>query len=473
MIEDETPTEQALGTLFESIPDAIMIHDAETGEILAVNDQWWALFDASPATSHECSIADISVGTQPYTKSSYVDYVQQAADRDLQVFEWQADTHHWVEITMRQVTIEGKRQVCAVARDITERKQQEQELRSYEILFENTTDCIVEIRPTADGPRIQHVNSAFEEVFGYTEAEIKGAHLDDLIVPDERMDEATEINRRSAEGTKVTREVVRETKDGRREFLLRSANYQEEFFYVLYTDITERKQHERQLRETKRDLEQSNEKLERFAYIAAHDLQEPMRMVEAYVDLLEQELGDDLDDELREYMEFAVGGAERMQAMLDGLLQFCRVETAGDSFEPVDTCELLAEIQSDLHLRLSDDQVTIGVLPTVTADRDQLALVFQHLLTNALEHGSEDLHIEITATERDTVTEFAVADDGPGIPEYRQDDIFDLFDTDSEGTGIGLAVCQQIVHRHGGEIWVDSTEDEGTTFHFTIPDEPG
>lgn len=195
-------------------------------------------------------------------------------------------------------------------------------------------------------------------------------------------------------------------------------------------------------------------------------------MVKSYVDLLEEELAEQLDGETKEFMQFAVEGADRMQEMLNGLLQYSRIKTRADPFVAVDAEAVVEEIRRDLHLRLEEQhaELTVESLPTVTADRDQLALVFQHLLTNALDHGGEGLAIDIRATERDEETEFAIADTGPGIPEYRQDDIFAIFDagTDSEGTGIGLAVCQQIVHRHGGEIWVASTEGEGTTFHFTI-----
>ncbi|TQQ83237.1 PAS domain S-box protein [Halonotius terrestris] len=239
-------------------------------------------------------------------------------------------------------------------------------------------------------------------------------------------------------------------------------------------DISDRKEREQELRATKRELEQSNEKLEQFAYVASHDLQEPLRMIGSYIELLEADLDGELDDDTQEYMAFAAKGADRMQAMIDGLLQYSRVQTDGNPFETVDTDAVLDDMLQDLKLKIAESGVEIDreTLPTVTADRAQLGQVFQNLVKNAIEHGDENTVVEIRATERDGETEFTVADNGPGIPADRQDDIFDVFDKggDSDGTGIGLAVCQQVIERHGGDIWVESTVGDGTTFHFTIPD---
>ena len=231
------------------------------------------------------------------------------------------------------------------------------------------------------------------------------------------------------------------------------------------------------LEESITELEQSNQKLEQFAYVASHDLQEPLRMVSSYLDLLQTELGDDLDGETEEYFAFAIDGAERMQAMIDGLLTFSRVQTQADPFESVDPNRILDDTRQDLQLKIENARATVtsGDLPTIEADANQLGQLFQNLIKNAIEHGGENTVVEITARKRADATEFAVADNGPGIPDYRQDDIFDIFDTggDSDGTGIGLAVCQEIVDRHGGAIWLESEEGEGTTFYFTIPDAPG
>ena len=235
---------------------------------------------------------------------------------------------------------------------------------------------------------------------------------------------------------------------------------------VISKDITDRKEYERR-------LERSNERLQEFAYILSHDLQEPLRMVSSYVDLLESELDDDLDAETREYMTFAVNGADRMRGMIDGLLQYSRVETAGAAFESVDAEAVLDGVVDDLQLAIEEANadVVVDELPTVTADAAQLGQLFRNLITNAIDHGGSATKIEITGVQTAQGVEFAVSDDGPGIPADRQEAIFGLFDkgSDSDGTGIGLAVCERIVTRHDGEIRVASTPGEGTTFHITFP----
>ena len=236
---------------------------------------------------------------------------------------------------------------------------------------------------------------------------------------------------------------------------------------VISKDITDRKEYEQR-------LERSNERLQEFAYILSHDLQEPLRMVSSYIDLLESELGDDLDAETKEYMQFAVDGAGRMRGMIDGLLEYSRVETDGKAFEPVDAEAVVDGVVDDLQLATAeaDAEIIVGDLPTVAADFDQLGQLFQNLLTNAIDHGGDGTTVEVTATETTQGVEFAVSDDGPGIPVDQQDEIFGLFDTgrDSDGTGIGLAVCERIVTRHDGEIRVESPPSEGTTFYITLPD---
>jgi light-regulated signal transduction histidine kinase (bacteriophytochrome) len=246
-------------------------------------------------------------------------------------------------------------------------------------------------------------------------------------------------------------------------------------------DITERKQREQRLEELIDRLEESNERLEQFAYAASHDLQEPLRMVSSYLQLLEDRYRDDLDEEAEEYIDFAVDGADRMRAMVDSLLDYSRV-THGNPLERTDADAVVDRVLADLHLRIeeTDATVTRDDLPTVTADPDQLAQVLRNLISNALEYSGDDPpEIHIGADRGDEVWEFEVSDEGLGIdPEY-QDRIFNVFEqvhteevASGEGGGIGLALCERILERHGGDIWVESAPGEGTTFYFTIPTEP-
>jgi len=235
---------------------------------------------------------------------------------------------------------------------------------------------------------------------------------------------------------------------------------------------------EAELKAYKNELERSNEALQQFAYVASHDLQEPLRMVSSYVDLLASEYGEELGEEATEYMEFAVDGAHRMQDMVDALLKYSRVETQAGEFETIDPNAVVEETLDALRIRIAetDASVSAAQLPPVKADANQLGQLFQNLLKNAIEYAHEngaDPHVEIDGTISDDMVTVSVSDNGPGIEESAQSNVFEIFTRGgthtTEGTGIGLAVCQRIVRRHGGRIWVESTDGDGATFNFTLP----
>ena len=246
---------------------------------------------------------------------------------------------------------------------------------------------------------------------------------------------------------------------------------------VTLTDITERRESKRKLEDTVEKLEESNERLEQFAYAASHDLQEPLRMITSYLRLLERRYGDELDEDAEEFIDFAVDGADRMREMIDALLAYSRVETRGDPFEPVDLDAVLDDVLADLQLQIreTDADVSSEALPTVRGDASQLRQVFQNLLDNALTyHGDDPPSVHVGVDRRDGAWVVSVADEGIGIDPDDQDRVFTVFDRlhsheEYEGTGIGLALCERIVERHGGDIWVDSEPGEGATFSFTLP----
>jgi len=235
-------------------------------------------------------------------------------------------------------------------------------------------------------------------------------------------------------------------------------------------DITERREYQRR-------LEESNERLEQFAYAASHDLQEPLRMVSSYLSLIDRRYGEELDDEAREFLEFAVDGADRMREMIKGLLQYSRVETEGDSLEPVDLEAVFEDARKDLEVRIeeSDAAVTAESLPEVRGDASQLRQVFGNLLDNAIEYSGEaPPRVRVDAERAGEEWILSVRDEGIGIDPDDTDRIFEVFqrahtEDDHDGTGIGLALCRQIVERHGGEIWVDAEPGEGSTFSFRLP----
>ncbi|WP_242695650.1 MEDS domain-containing protein [Halomontanus rarus] len=224
-------------------------------------------------------------------------------------------------------------------------------------------------------------------------------------------------------------------------------------------------------------LEESNERLEQFAYAASHDLQEPLRMVTSYLQLLENRYGESFDEEGEEFVEFAVDGTNRMREMIDGLLEYSRVETQGEPVEPVELDRILGNVLNDLQIQIEEANATITTeqLPRVEGDASQLRQVFQNLITNAITYsGDEPPRVHVDAERRGGRWIISVHDDGIGIDPENQDRVFTVFDRlhsreEYEGTGIGLALCQRIIERHGGEIWVESEPECGSTFFFTVP----
>ncbi|WP_276254842.1 PAS domain-containing sensor histidine kinase [Halomontanus rarus] len=264
----------------------------------------------------------------------------------------------------------------------------------------------------------------------------------------------------------------------RREFADHDVDFVQSIATVLATAI-ERTQYEDRLNETVAELEESNDRLEQFAYAASHDLQEPLRMISSYLGLLERRYAEELDEDAADFIEFAVDGADRMRAMIDGLLAYSRVDTQGEPLEPTAVDAVVENALANLQVQLEEADAEVEVaegLPTVLADDNQLEQVFQNLVSNAIKYCEGNPEVEIDAEERGDEWVFHVADDGPGIDPADQDRIFEVFQRLGErgsgvsGTGIGLALCKKIVERHGGEIWVDSEPGEGATFSFSIPD---
>lgn len=241
-----------------------------------------------------------------------------------------------------------------------------------------------------------------------------------------------------------------------------------------------RAQAQHALLEKARDLERSNSELEQFAYVASHDLQEPLRMVAGYTQLLARRYRGQLDEEADQFIEYAVQGVTRMQQLIQDLLSYSRVESHGAEFQLVEAAHPLdwALLNLESAIEESGARITCESLPTVRGDRTQLGQLFQNLIGNAIKfRGSEPLEIVVRARRQGREWVFEVQDNGIGIePEYR-DRVFQIFQrlhppSEYEGTGIGLAVCQRIVERHEGHIWVESTPGEGSTFFFTLPIAP-
>jgi PAS domain S-box-containing protein len=244
------------------------------------------------------------------------------------------------------------------------------------------------------------------------------------------------------------------------------------------TDITERKRAQVVLRAAYDELARSNAELQQFAYVASHDLQEPLRMIGSYTQLLERRYGEKLDSDAREFMDFIVDGATRMKQLIEDLLAYSRVGTRGKELRPVHAQGALDRALINLRAAIesSDAQITHDALPEVKADDTQLTQLLQNLIGNAIKFRKKDESIRIHVGVQDAGEEwrFSVSDNGIGIePQYfeRIFMVFQRLHTRDEypGTGIGLAICKKVVDRHRGRIWVESVYGKGSTFVFTLP----
>lgn len=245
-----------------------------------------------------------------------------------------------------------------------------------------------------------------------------------------------------------------------------------------HTDITRRKESEAKLNEMVAALKRSNEELEQFAYVSSHDLQEPLRMVTNYLQLLDQKYRDTLDADAHDYIDFAVDGAKRMSQLIKDLLAYSRVATQENPLVPVDVNAIVARAVDNLRAAVdeAEGRIEIADLPTVLADEVQILSLFQNLIGNAVKYKAPDRlpEVVIGADRSEGNWVFSIRDNGIGIDAIYQDRIFVIFQRlhqrhEYEGTGIGLAVCKRIVERHGGRIWLESEPGKGSTFFFTLP----
>lgn len=374
--------------------------------------------------------------------------------------------------------------------DITERKRVEEKLRENEANFRNMVETIpLAIYMSRGEEQIgEFLNHEFNTLFGYTLEDIPTVdHWWPLAYPDAEYrrkisEEWTEkVKKAISTQTPIEpMEVVVTCKDGTTKNIAWGYMTMGDKNYAFGLDLTGRKKAEEKNRLYIEELARSNTDLQQFAYVASHDLQEPLRMVSSYLQLIERRYKDRLDDDANIFIHYAVDGANRMQALIVGLLEFSRVKTHGQDFAPVEIAAVLEAVCRNLHARIVESKAVVhyGEMPVIQGDESQITQLFQNLLQNALKFRREGIPpvIDIRTETTDTGPIFSVHDNGIGIESQYFERIFTIFQRlhtreEYPGTGIGLSICKRIVERHGGTIWLESTAGAGTSFYFNIPGE--
>ncbi|MCA9264020.1 MAG: PAS domain S-box protein [Planctomycetales bacterium] len=393
-----------------------------------------------------------------------------------------AGRHFPVEVGLNPFVVEGATYVMVTVVDISERVAMQEELRRSE------ERLAFAIRGTADGLWDWHLGTndvwfspRSLQLLGYEESDPAFApHFNTLVDhlhADDRQSVVQSLRRHSRTGEMCDLECRLRTRDSRflwfrlRGATVRDAEGRPDRMCGALQNIDRTKRYQEA-------LEQSNFELEQFAYVASHDLQEPLRKVSAFCRLLEHEFGDVLTGDALTYLRFAVDGADRMQRLVKDLLSFSRVKSQGVPLTRIATSEVMKTALDDLQIVIAETQATITVdeLPEVLADSKQMVQLFQNLIGNAIKYQRPGtppvIHVDCRQTE--TTWTFSVADNGIGIEPQYFEKIFGIFkrlhgQDEYSGSGIGLAICRRIVERFGGRIWLESTPGHGSTFYFCIP----
>jgi PAS domain S-box-containing protein len=362
------------------------------------------------------------------------------------------------------------------------------ERRRFQYILANVPGIVWEASYQADKNllRLDYVSSYVEKILGYTPQEwMEANNLWQTVVHPDDQESALRYMRETFEGgsANITAQFRCLAKDGRvvpiemHMTVLEDSHGKVFGACGLMMDVGERKQAEEALARYALDLKHSNEQLEQFAYVASHDLQEPLRMITSYLQLLEQRYREQLDQDAKEFIAFAVDGSVRMKQLINDLLMYSRVEANEANFALFETEAALMQAQTNLQMAIQENRVHIiyDHLPKIRGNEGQFVQLFQNLLSNAIKFRSErPVEIQVRAAPSKGYWEFSVQDNGIGIESQYLDRIFVIFQRlhpreEYEGTGIGLAFCKKIVEYHGGRIWAESEPGRGTTFHFTIP----
>ena len=499
-------SEWKYSTLVELSPDGILL--AQGGKILFANDSFFDMFGFEKSEILGKSMLKMMAGrfkdmVEMFSKEERQMLIKNITEEitggikpcNYQVpFKKKSGEVIWVEVKTKPIEYKKNPAEVILARDITERKLSEEKIQKseerYRLLADNLTDVVwatdLKMNVTFISPSAMKYGFKIERVEGRTiwdmmkDFKITDSGSMKTVMKDLRKMLSPKILKQTGESKPITAafEVVLE--DGLKVWAETNINIMRDEegnpigLLGITRDITKRKRAEDELKKILENLESSNKELEQFAFIASHDLQEPLRMIGSFVQLISRRYKGKLDSNADEFIDYAVEGAKRMQDMINGLLEYSRVGTQGKPFEKVDFEAIIDRTLEDMAIDIGESGVVIthDPMPTVFADDSQLVQLLQKLIENAIMYRSEEVpHIHLSSEKKDDEWVFSVADNGIGIDSGYTEYIFQIFrrlNRKISGAGSGLAICRRIIDRHGGRIWVESEKEKGSTFYFTI-----
>ena len=350
-------------------------------------------------------------------------------------------------------------------------------------LESTTSPLIITDNQQEDNPII-YANQAFLDLCGYDESEIVGQNCRFLQGNDSKEAVVKDLREAVHAGDDIRVTIKNYKKDGTGFWNdlvvspIKNDKGKVTHFIGMQLDITDRMTHTEKLEQSQASLLKANEELEQFTYAASHDLQEPLRMVSSYLQLLSRRYGSALDEDAHTFVDFAVEGAERMQALINDLLTLSRVSSTAKRFKKVSMDEIIKRALFNLKFSIEETkaQITVGKLPELSVDSTQIVQLLQNLVGNAIKYRKAGTipEISISAEKEGDMYTFSVADNGIGIDAQYQERVFTIFQRlhtrdEYPGTGVGLSICRKIIDRHGGKIWVESNSNGGSTFKFSLP----
>lgn len=494
-------SEERLSSIFKNAADGLLIADAETKNFILCNQMICKMLGYNEKEIKKLNIADVHPSEEvPFILEQF----KKLAAREISIakdvrLKRKDETIFFADITAAPITLRGRTFLAGFFRDVSERKIADERLNIAYRQLEN----IIEFLPDATAiiDKDKHIiawNRSMEEMTGVPKTDVIGKNhsyiavpfyghqrpfLMDLLIKKESKFE-TEYSYVKKKGDSLYAEAFTPAlNDGKGAWVWAIASplfdNEKNVIGIIESirDITERKKAEEALSKQTEELKRSISELEQYAYVASHDLKEPLRMIVSYLQLIEKRGKEKFDDEDHKYFDRVIKNAVRMSTLIDDLLSYSFVGKGERQWKEVSCSDILNQATENLKYAIEDCQavITSSTLPTVMGVKTELLQLFQNLISNAIKfRGDERLHIHVSAEKKGSHWIFSIQDNGIGIEAEFIDRIFNLFerlnDSDKyEGTGLGLAIVKKVVESYGGKLWVDSKPGQGSTFYFTLP----